>query len=79
MKTYTFELDRKITMWYREYHEVEANTMEEAEAIMKENAFDGRTENTFVYQDALDDSITDTGDFEILNPETKETIYSNLL
>jgi hypothetical protein len=79
MPTFNFELDRKVTMWYREYHEVEANTMEEAEAMMKANAFEGKTDATFVYQDQLDDTIVDTDDFEILNKETNETIYSNLL
>lgn len=79
MPTFNFELDRKVTMWYREYHEVEANTMEEAEAIMKANASQGNTDATFVYQDQLDDTIVDTNDFEILNKETNETIYSNLI
>lgn len=78
MPTFNFELDRKVTVWYREYHQVEANSIEEAEAMMKANATQGNTDATFVYQDMLDDTITDTDDFEILNPETNETIYSNL-
>lgn len=79
MPTFNFELDRKVTVWYREYHQVDANTMEEAEAIMKANAVQSNTDATFVYQDMLDDTITDTDDFEIINKETGETIYENLL
>jgi hypothetical protein len=78
MQTFNFELDRKVTVWYREYHQIEANTIEEAEAMMKANAEEGKTDATFVYQDMLDETIMDTDDFEILNKETGETIYSNL-
>ena len=78
MQTFNFELDRKVTVWYREYHQIEANTIEEAETMMKANAEEGKTDATFVYQDMLDETIMDTDDFEILNKETGETIYSNL-
>jgi hypothetical protein len=78
MQTFKFEIDRQVTVWYREYHEVKANSMEEAEAIIKANAEGGDTESSFIYQEMIDDSMIDTGDFEILNPETNETILSNL-
>lgn len=79
MKTYKFEVDRKVTVWYRETHMIEAETMEQAEAIMIENADNDKMDKTFVYQDMLQETMEDTGDFEVLNPETKETIYTNLL
>lgn len=78
MKTYKFEVDRKVTVWYRETHMIEAETMEQAEAIMIENADNDKMDKTFVYQDMLHETMEDTGDFEVLNPETKETIYTNL-
>jgi hypothetical protein len=77
MRTFNFELDRKVTMWCREYHEVEANTIEEAEEIMKANVREGNTDATFVYQDVLDDTMIDTDEFDLLNKETGATIYSD--
>jgi hypothetical protein len=77
MQTFNFELDRKVTMWCREYHEVEANTIEEAEEIMKANIREGNTDATFVYQDVMDDTMTDTDEFDLLNKQTGATIYSD--
>ncbi len=59
MKTYTFNIDRKCTIWYREYHEVQASSKEEAEKIMIENFTDGTTDETFSYQEALYDTLED--------------------
>ena len=52
METYTFNIDRKCTIWYREYHEVQASSQEEAEKIMIQNFKDGTTDETFSYQEA---------------------------
>lgn len=79
MQRFTFLLDRKCTVWFREVHEIEAETIEEAEKIMLKLDADGQTDKTFVYQDMIDDSIVETDDYEIMNDQTGETIYSNLI
>lgn len=79
MQTFKFLLDRKCTVWFREVHEVEAETMDDAEKIMLKLDADGQTHKTFVYQDMMDDSIVETDDYEIMNDQTGETIYSNLI
>jgi len=77
MPLFKFILDRKCTVWFREFHEVEAETMDDAEKIMLKNNEDRNTDATFIYQDMLDDTIEDTLDYDILNDQTGETIYSN--
>jgi hypothetical protein len=79
MQKFKFNLDRKCIVWFREFHEIEAETMEEAEQIMLKLDADGQTNKTFLYQEMIDDSIVDTDDYEIMNDETNETIYSNLI
>lgn len=79
MQTFKFNRDRLCQVWFREVHEVQAETMEEAEKIMLKLDADGQTEKTFVYQEMIDDSITDTDSYEIMNDQTTETIYSNLI
>lgn len=79
MQKFKFNLDRRCNVWFREFHEIEAETMEEAEQIMLKLDADGQTDKTFLYQEMIDDSIVDTDDYEIMNDETNETIYSNLI
>ncbi len=62
---FEFKLERKVTMWIREWHEVEAETEQEAEAIMIKNAKEGKTDETFLLQNEMHDTILDTGLFEI--------------
>ena len=59
METYTFNIDKKCTIWYREYHEVKANSKEEAEKIMMQNFIDETTDETFSYQEAQYDTLED--------------------
>jgi len=57
MKTYTFYVDRKITTWERETHEVEAETHREAADKMIEsfNANLCDSTDTFLEQEILYD------------------------
>jgi hypothetical protein len=48
MPTFKFNRDQLCQVWFREVHEVEAETMEEAERIMIKLDADGNTDKTFV-------------------------------
>ncbi len=62
---FKFQLERKVTMWVREWHEVEAETEQEAEAIMVNNAKKGKTDETFLFRNEMEETITDTDVYEI--------------
>lgn len=79
MENFKFMIDRKCTVWFREYHEIEANSLEEAKEIILKNEYNGKLDESFMYQDMLDDTIQETNDFEIIEEETGETILSNLI
>lgn len=79
MPIFKFNRDQLCQVWFREVHEVEAETMEEAERIILKLDADGNTDKTFLYQDMMDDSIVETDNYEIMNDQTGETIYSNLI
>jgi hypothetical protein len=59
MDNHTFYVDRKVTIWVRERHQVEAETYEEAEKQMIESFKDNSYDNTFVEQDWLYDTQED--------------------
>lgn len=52
-KTYRFYIDRKITDWIREWHEVEAASLEDAKKEMIESFKDNMCAETFDYQEGL--------------------------
>lgn len=79
MPLFKFNRDQLCQVWFRQVHEVEAETMEDAEKIMLKLDADGQTDKTFVYEDMIDDSIVETDNYEIMNDQTGETIYSNLI
>lgn len=57
-ESFTFYIDRKVTIWIRETHEVEAETYEEAETQMIESfKQDNECDETFVEQETLYDTI----------------------
>jgi hypothetical protein len=58
-ESFTFYIDRKVTIWIRETHEVEAETYEEAEKQMIESFKDNSYDNTFVEPDWLYDTQED--------------------
>jgi hypothetical protein len=74
---FKFNLERKITMWVREHHEIEAETKEQAEIIMLRNIEEDETDTSFIVQEEMFDTITDTEDFEVYDEEGI-MIYENL-
>jgi len=59
MAKFEFHIDRKRTIWVREYHQFEANSYAEAEGIMRENFRLNTTDNTFTMQDIQHDTLED--------------------
>lgn len=57
METFTFYLDRKVTAWYRETHEIEAESLEDAKKQMIESFNEGYTDETFIQQELIHDTI----------------------
>jgi len=64
MNTYKFHIDRKCTVYFREYHEIEARSQDEANFLFK-CKYEKGDDNSFIYQEMLDDTITDTNEVEI--------------
>ena len=54
METYRFYIDRKVTSWVREWHEVEAESLEEAKKEMVHAFHDNMCVKTFYEQESLD-------------------------
>lgn len=59
MPQFEFHLDRKVTQWYRETHFVDAETLQEAQSKMINLFLEDDTDETFDYQDALNDTWED--------------------
>ena len=56
MSTFDFFIDRKVTHWVREYHRIEAESLDDAKAEMAARFHDSLCVDTFDYQEALDDT-----------------------
>ncbi len=54
MQTYRFFIDRKVTSWVREWHEVDAESLEAAKKEMIEAFHDNMCVETFDEQETLD-------------------------
>jgi hypothetical protein len=59
MDKFEFHIDRKCTIWVREYHQFEAENYEQAERIIRENFRLSATDNTFTMQDIQHDTLED--------------------
>jgi hypothetical protein len=59
MAKFEFHIDRKCTIWVREYHQFEAENYEQAERIIRENFRISATDNTFTMQDVQHDTLED--------------------
>jgi hypothetical protein len=72
MQTFEFHLDKKVTSWYRETHYVDAETLQQAQKIMIDKFLDGNTDDTFNYQEQIDDTWEEITTQENDNQPTKE-------
>jgi hypothetical protein len=59
MAKFEFHIDRKCTIWVREYHQFEAENYEQAERVIIENFRLSATDNTFIMQDVQHDTLED--------------------
>jgi len=59
MAKFEFHIDKKCTIWVREYHQFEAENYAEAEGIMRENFRLNTTEKTFTMQDIQHETLND--------------------
>ena len=53
MAEYKFNLDRKVTSWVREYHIIEADSLEEAKEKMIQSFHEDKCVETFDEQETL--------------------------
>jgi len=72
MQTFEFHLDKKVTSWYRETHYVDAETLQQAQKIMIDKFADGNTDDTFNYQEKIDDTWEELTPQENDNQPTRE-------
>lgn len=56
MNEFEFYIDRKTTVWVREHHIIEANSLEEAKELMKKNFKENTCEDSFDEQETLYDT-----------------------
>ena len=73
MAKFTFYKDTKVSSWVRDKYEVEADTQEAAEEIVR-NATDIEDVGEFIGRNIDPDNMIEEGYFEILN-EYGEEIY----
>lgn len=64
MQKFDFFIDRKISLWNREYHTIKAESLDEAKAKMVTMFNNDMFDDTFDYQEALFDTqeILEPGD-----------------
>lgn len=79
MQTFKFNRDQLCQVWFRQVIEVEAETQQEAEKLILSLDADSKLDSHILYEEMIDDSITETDNYEIMNDQTGETIYSNLI
>ncbi len=83
---FRFYIDRKISVWLREFHEVGAKSYDEAESIIKKMFTEGNTDDTFNEQEILfetqeDMSVGENGGqptMELYNDKTGEMLLDNI-
>jgi hypothetical protein len=86
MAKFEFHIDRKCTIWVREYHQIEAEDYLQARSTMIENFRLNATDNTFILQDIQHDTLEDLpvaensgwATAELINPEG-DTIADNTI
>jgi hypothetical protein len=86
MEKFNFNIDRKCTIWVKEYHQIEAEDYLQARSTMIENFRLNATDNTFILQDVQHDTLKDLliaensgwATAELINPEG-DTIADNTI
>jgi hypothetical protein len=76
-ENYRFYIDRKVTIWVREWHEVEAESEEEAKKEMTEAFHDSMCADTFDEQEYLYDTEEYMEPGENGGQSTAELFYSD--
>ena len=79
MPTFKFNRDQLCQVWFRQVIEIEAETIEDAEKLILSLDADSQLDSHILYEEMIDDSIVETDNYEIMNDQTGETIYSNLI
>ena len=79
MPLFKFNRDQLCQVWFRQVIEIEAETMDDAEKIILKLDADDQIDSHILYEEMIDDSIVETDNYEIMNDQTGETIYSNLI
>ena len=69
MKEFTFNIDQKITMWTRSTKNIEAETYEEAEKVLKEQYFKGEIFEDLDEYEYLHDTQEDMEVVEVLDQD----------
>lgn len=69
MKEFTFNIDQKITMWTRSTKNIEAETYEEAEKVLKEQYFKGEIFEDLDEYEYLHDTQEDMDVVEVLDQD----------
>ena len=72
MQQFQFHLDKKCTVWFREFHSIQAGTLEEAQSIMKDKFEKHNTDDSFEFQEMLDNTIEELNCHENQNNSTEE-------
>jgi hypothetical protein len=55
-QTFDFFIDRKVSHWVREYHQIQSESLDDAKAEMAARFHDSMCVDTFDYQESLDDT-----------------------
>lgn len=75
---FTFHIDQKISMWTRSTKHIKANTLEEAEEIIKAQYQKGEIFENLDEYEFLYDTQEDTEVVEVLNQEGKNIDFEVL-
>lgn len=82
MKTFQLYDDQLINVWHRTYYTIEAETIEEAAKLIKEEDADTADECEILYETEVNvNSCDNNGDAtrEIYNKDTGELIWDNTM
>jgi hypothetical protein len=77
MKEFTFNIDQKITMWTRSTKNIEAETYEEAENILKTQYQAGEIFEDLDEYEYLHDTLEDIDGVEVLDQNGKLIDFTN--